>query len=111
MPMHRSLYPANWPEISRRVRRRAGWRCEWPGCTRKQGDTAQGKRGPYKIILTVAHLNHDPADCRPDNLAAWCQPHHLAYDATHHARNAAQTRRRRKLDAGQLEMFGEAING
>jgi hypothetical protein len=33
-----------------------------------------------KVVLTVAHLNHDPADCRDENLRAGCQLHHLRYD-------------------------------
>lgn len=48
------------------------------------------------IVLTVAHLNHQPEDCRPENLAAWCQRHHLAYDLEHHQRNAYATRRKGK---------------
>jgi hypothetical protein len=45
------------------------------------------------IVLTVAHLNHQPEDCRPENLAAMCQRHHLAYDAAHHAQTAYRTRK------------------
>jgi len=51
---------------------------------------------PIIIVLTVAHLNHQPEDCRPENLAAWCQRHHLAYDLEHHQRNAYATRRKGK---------------
>lgn len=54
------------------------------------------------IVLTVAHLNHEPADCRPENLAALCQRHHLAYDHHHHQANAQATRRAK---AGTLELF------
>ena len=54
------------------------------------------------IVLTVAHLNHDPTDCRPENLAAMCQRHHLAYDHDHHRANAWATRRAK---AGTLELF------
>lgn len=36
---------------------------------------------PVRIILTVAHLNHDPTDNRPENLRHWCQLHHNQYDA------------------------------
>lgn len=54
------------------------------------------------IVLTVAHLNHDPADCRPENLAAMCQRHHLAYDRDHHRTNAQATRRAK---AGTMELF------
>lgn len=45
------------------------------------------------IVLTVAHLNHEPEDCRPENLAAMCQRHHLAYDAEHHKQTAYATRK------------------
>lgn len=47
---------------------------------------------PLVIVLTVAHLNHQPEDCRPENLAAMCQRHHLAYDAQHHKNTAYRTR-------------------
>jgi len=57
---------------------------------------------PIVIVLTVAHLNHDPTDCRPENLAAMCQRHHLAYDQDHHRANAQATRRAK---AGTLELF------
>lgn len=53
------------------------------------------------IVLTVAHLNHQPEDCRPENLAAMCQRHHLAYDHQHHMANARTTRRAR-LAIGEL---------
>lgn len=51
---------------------------------------------PIIIVLTVAHLNHQPEDCRPENLRAWCQRHHLAYDLEHHQQNARATRRARR---------------
>ena len=57
---------------------------------------------PIVIVLTVAHLNHQPEDCRPENLAAWCQRHHLAYDHATHQANAQATRRAR---VGQGELF------
>jgi len=44
------------------------------------------------VVLTVAHLDHNPANCDPENLRAMCQRCHLAYDAEHHRRNAARTR-------------------
>lgn len=49
-------------------------------------------RNPYKvkIVLTVAHLNHDPSDMREDNLAALCQWCHLHYDQQHHAATRAK---------------------
>jgi hypothetical protein len=58
-----------------------------------------------RIILTVAHLNHTPSDCRPENLMALCQMHHLRLDAKHHAVNAAKTRKAKAMaKTGQLEL-------
>lgn len=42
---------------------------------------------PVRIVLTVAHLNHDPTDNRPENLRHWCQLHHNQHDAAHRAEN------------------------
>ena len=47
------------------------------------------------IVLTIAHLDYTPENCAPDNLRAWCQKCHLAYDAEHHKTNSAATRRAR----------------
>jgi hypothetical protein len=33
------------------------------------------------ICLTIAHLDHNPANNTPDNLAYLCQTHHWYYDA------------------------------
>lgn len=54
------------------------------------------------IVLTVAHLDHNPENCDPENLRAWCQRHHLAYDHEHHLASAHATRRAR---SGTLELF------
>lgn len=43
-----------------------------------------------RIILTVAHLNHDPTDNRDENLAALCQQCHLRYDAKQKAKERAE---------------------
>lgn len=65
-------------------------------------DRSEEGQKPIVIVLTIAHLNHQPEDCRPENLAAMCQRHHLAYDHDHHRANAQATRRAK---AGTLEMF------
>lgn len=49
-----------------------------------------------RVVLTVAHLDHQPENCADDNLQAMCQRCHLRYDAKHHAANAHATRRKRK---------------
>jgi hypothetical protein len=48
------------------------------------------------IVLTIAHLDHTPENCEPENLRAWCQRHHLAYDQDHHVTTAYMTRRERR---------------
>lgn len=57
---------------------------------------------PIVIVLTVAHLDHQPENCADDNLRALCQRHHLAHDHQHHLASAQATRRAR---AGTLELF------
>jgi hypothetical protein len=48
------------------------------------------------IVLTIAHLDHQPENCAPDNLRALCQMHYLRHDAAHHAETARATRHERK---------------
>lgn len=67
--------------------------------------TISSADGPLKIIrivLTIAHLDHQPENCAPSNLRALCQRHHLAYDRDHHCANAQATRRAK---SGTLELF------
>lgn len=89
MPMDRSRYPSNWPEIALRVKEEAGWICEKCG---KQCRRPGEPFDTHQRTLTVSHKNHKPEDCRRENLQALCAPCHLAYDAEHHA----ETRRNNK---------------
>lgn len=45
-----------------------------------------------RIVLTVAHLDHDPTNNSLDNLRALCQRCHNRHDAPHRAANRAKTR-------------------
>lgn len=123
-PENRHRYPADWPAIRERILRRARWRCEHPGCDALHRDVgywlrdrfvpmpralrdAGYKRGDVvlcndrtelkliMIVLTIAHLDHQPENCDDDNLRALCQRHHLAHDAQHHKETAYATRRAR----------------
>ena len=87
----RALYPADWKAISTARKVRAGWRCE--NCAAEHG-VAHPETGS-RVVLTTAHLDHDPTNNAAGNLAALCQRCHLAYDAAPHRRNAALTRRAR----------------
>jgi hypothetical protein len=113
-----------WREIVERVRLRSGDRCEFSGCgvkngecgarddrygawhTKDQIENMSGElgrsifRGYPKIItivLTTAHLDHDPTNNNLPNLRHWCQMHHLQYDAKHHAETARRTRLKKSL--------------
>jgi hypothetical protein len=65
------------------------------------GDDPEAAEKVIVIVLTTAHLDHDPANCEQQNLAPMCQRHHLAYDHQHHQANAYMTRRER---ANTLEL-------
>ena len=53
---------------------------------------------PIRFVLTVAHLDHDPANPEA-RLAALCSVCHLRHDGAHHSRQASATRERRKAGA------------
>lgn len=50
-----------------------------------------------KVVLTVAHLDHQPENCADDNLRAWCQRCHNVYDAP--MRRAGREKRARATAA------------
>jgi 5-methylcytosine-specific restriction endonuclease McrA len=90
-------YPKNWKAISAEIIKRSGGQCECTGecalhrgkrCVEKNGHKAKWANG--KIVLTVAHRNHYPPDCRPENLMALCNRCHLRYDTMLHKRNLNQ---------------------
>ena len=51
-----------------------------------------------RVVLTVAHLDHDSSNNAEENLAALCQLHHLRLDAEQHAASSRATRRKRLAD-------------
>lgn len=101
MPFVRERYPDNWEEISHRIRvDRAKGQCEFCGAENYKAHPETGSR----VVLTVAHLDHDTTHNSDDNLRALCQRCHLRHDAKMHAKHAAEKRRQAHLDAGQMEM-------
>lgn len=133
MPMDRSKYPADWEAISAAIRKRDGNCCRFCGIKNAE----RGARSPQgswyskaeiaemsdaeflrvfrgksvkrlsRIVLTVAHLDHDTTNNDESNLAALCQSCHLRHDREQHMRNAAATRRRRKEEQGQQVLLEE----
>ncbi|MEX3635986.1 hypothetical protein [Paraburkholderia sp. BR14320] len=125
-PEKRKRYPPDWPQIRAAILARAGNRCEQCGVLNgvigyRDAHGAfcplarHGFRVSYiqslhpevrvfQVVLTVAHLDHVPENCKPKNLKALCQRCHLRHDAVQHARSAWLTRRAQK---NNLELFGE----
>ncbi|SDM76725.1 hypothetical protein [Streptomyces wuyuanensis] len=112
-PENRHRYPPDWAEISLRIRTdRAAGRCECHGecgrgthpgrCPNLNGRPAYGTGST--VVLTVAHLDHTPENCDPENLRAMCQGCHLHYDRDHHRQTAAATRRAAIEASGQLAL-------
>lgn len=89
-PENKKRYPADWPEISKRIRfERAGGRCEQT-INGERCAALNGEPHPVtgsKVVLTVAHLDHTPEHCADDNLLAMCQSCHLRYDHKLHMTN------------------------
>lgn len=99
MPYDPRLYPVDWPEIARRCKQRAGYRCRQCGAGR--GQLYLDRFGVVRhTVITVAHLDHDPWNPRA-RLRVLCARCHLRYDG-------ADQRRRRvmmQIARGQLVLF------
>ena len=113
-PENRWLYPIDWPLLSDQIRFvRAGGRCErcrrphlrhvahlgdgrwWDSEARcwRSGEGRRVKVGDLfaldvvritYVVLACAHLDHDPGNSAPRNLAALCQRCHMLHDAEEH---------------------------
>ena len=112
MPIDYKLYPANWREISRRIRfERADNHCEWCGAENYKAHPETRSI----VVLTVAHLGiekpdgtpgrrDDLDDTRDENLAALCQRCHLNFDREDNLRRRIKNRRTALLEAGQRSL-------
>jgi len=121
-PENRQRYPANWAFIRETILARAEHRCEQ--CQVRNHAIGYRDKGRFieltdpvdievadcvdgfrviKIVLTIAHLDHHPENCDPENLRALCQRCHLAYDQEHHREPARRTRRARRLTGDLFE--------
>lgn len=99
-PENRGRYPKDWKQVRQAILARSGLRCEFCGASQYQKHPETGS----KVVLTIAHLDHQPENNDPANLKALCQRCHLTYDAKHHAKNARVTRERK---SGQMRLFEE----
>ena len=100
MPINYKNYPPDWKtRIRPAILARAGNTCEQCGAANHQPHPCTGSR----VVLTIAHLDHNRDNNTYGNLAALCQKCHLTLDAKQHAVNARHTRRRKQQAAGQQE--------
>ena len=107
-PENRMRYPSDWKSAIRpSILARAGNRCEgspdFPDC-RAANHEPHPDTGS-RVVLTIAHLDHQPENCEPENLRAWCQRCHLRYDLGHHLMTRRKTR---DANVGQRWLFTEA---
>ena len=85
MPIDYKDYPANWKtEIRPAILERAKNCCEFCGI-----ENYTIKDNGVKVVLTIAHLDHDKLNHDVDlsRLAALCQRCHLRYDLGKHIAN------------------------
>ena len=101
-PENKARYPKDWKAISLSIRERAMQRCE--ECHASNGEPHPVTRS--KVVLTVAHLDHQPENCAPSNLRAWCQRCHNRYDAP---MRRAGIKERARLAMAAADLFAEAI--
>lgn len=84
MPINYQEYHPKWSLISKLIRfTRAKNTCEWCGAKNHQSHPVTGS----KVVLTVAHIDHDKTNNRFKNLAALCQKCHLKHDIKQHVDN------------------------
>lgn len=94
----KSLLLNQWWDIQ------SGWRDERGNPTTAPFEVSHESVRKVRVVLTVAHLDHNPENCAEENLSALCQACHLAHDRKQHAANARRTRQAKN---GQLRLFQE----
>lgn len=126
MPINYKLYHPKWSLISRLIRFfRAKNKCEWcdapngqliyrpvkgsaewelwPEGMQSEAMTLDGDKA-IKIVLTVAHIDHNKTNNNFKNLAALCQRCHLRHDIKHHAANRKYGRQHKEKHQLKLEL-------
>jgi 5-methylcytosine-specific restriction endonuclease McrA len=106
-PENKKLYPKSWPKIRSKILARAA-SCEWCAAKNYNPHPLTGS----KVVLTIAHLDHNPKHNDPENLRALCQKCHNNHDAPFRLENrkrnkildaekAAKKKRKTRSDKGK----------
>lgn len=122
---NKGKYPKDWKQIREAILERAGHCCEECGVKNHEYGYRDSQGGWHpvtsadlmspseqlqlvpvgklmRIVLTIAHLDHDPTNNDPANLRAWCQRCHNRYDVAHRANTRRATLSRRTSDATKI---------
>lgn len=108
MPINYKNYPKNWKQIRNRILIRAGGdidnsvinsKCEFCGILNYTPINPEKKNS--KVVLTIAHLNHNIKDNRDENLKALCQRCHNGYDKDYRKQN----RFKKKMETNQPSYY------
>lgn len=84
MPIDYKEYPADWfTRIRPDILERDGNACKFCKAPNYEPHPITGS----KVILTIAHLDHNKENCDYENLAALCQRCHLGHDIQQHVAN------------------------
>lgn len=134
MPMDKSRYPRDWGAIAHFLKSLNNWECaqcgrpcrrpgeslgdledrsDWPDSHDHTVDDESGEWGYVfragRFTLTVAHLDHHPPNCHPENLLPLCAPCHCRMDI--HPKALAVKRRLKREWQGQLRIPGIYLSG
>lgn len=110
-PENKKLYPKNWKQIRKYILQRANNKCEFCGVDnysegyrdkdgnfiksegmQQEADILDGEK-IIRIVLTIAHLDHDPQNNDYNNLRALCQRCHLRHDIEQHRQNRIKNKK------------------
>lgn len=99
MPIDYKDYHPEWKtRIRPSILERAKNLCEFCGIP----NYSMSKR-KTKVVLTIAHLDHNKKNNEPENLRALCQACHLSYDLQRHIANRKRNHDLRKFQ-NQMEL-------
>jgi len=105
MPIDYKEYHPKWSLIRKLILRRANGKCEWcdvvnhswiDKITREL--CLQDEDNAIRVVLTIAHVDHNKNNNRFNNLAALCQKCHLGHDRDQHGANRKYGKRKNQIN-------------
>ena len=91
-PENKKLYPANWKELVAQRKAEVGDKCEMCDAENHKLHPITGSR----VVLTLAHLTHDPTKNKPWQLILLCQRCHNRLDKRWRAKNRKEKREKKQ---------------